>query len=34
VLKIPNPKIIAAKMANGIKIKIFFLRPMKKIKRM
>jgi hypothetical protein len=34
VLNIPNPKIIDAKMDNGIKIKIFVLRPIKKIKRM
>jgi hypothetical protein len=32
VLKIPNPKIIDAKMDNGIKIKIFVLRPIKKNK--
>jgi len=34
VLKIPNPKIIDAKMDNGIKIKIFVLRPIKKIKHL
>jgi len=28
-LYIPNPKIIDAKIANGIKRKIFVLRPMK-----
>jgi hypothetical protein len=34
VLNIPNPKIIDANMDNGIKIKIFVLRPIKKIKQM
>jgi len=34
VLNIPNPKIMNAKMDNGIKIKIFVLRPIKKIKLM
>ena len=34
VLNIPNPKIIDAKTDNGIKIKIFVLRPIKKIKHL